>query len=309
MPVFNVERYISTSIESVLNQTYSNFELILIDDCSQDGSFELADRYRPDGRLKLFTNQENKGVSYTRNFGIQKANGDYIALLDSDDVWLPEYLEFQLKIIMQNPEISLLGCDFDLINEEGNDITPDEVKQVREDRDPSTTLIEYPIQHLIEKSPIVPSTWLARSDVLRNTKLFKEHLKVCEDHELILSLSMLGKVCETNRVMALYRKHSNQLTSKGERFLEYRAKAFDSFIENFPDAPVRIGLNIFKKRMSELHQVAGDHFYWNKKDYKEARNSYFKSLRYSPIYFSRWRNLLIASIPSRLQQAIRKYLG
>jgi glycosyltransferase involved in cell wall biosynthesis len=309
MPIFNVEAYLGTAIESALNQTYRNFELILINDCSPDRSFNLAQQYRSDNRLKFFSNSENKGLPYTRNVGIQQAKGEYIALLDSDDVWLPDFLEFQVKILTENPDISLLGCDFDMIDECGNDITPDEVKQARINRDSSTILIEYPIQHLIYKSPIVPSTWLARANVIRKTGLFKEHLKVCEDHELILSLSMLGKVCETNRVLALYRKHSSQLTSKGERFLEYRAKAFDSFLENFPDAPARIGTDKFKKRMSELHQVAGDHFYWDKKNYKEARNSYLKSIRYSTMDFSRWRNLLIALIPTRLQQLLRKYLG
>lgn len=308
MPVFNAERYLATAIESVLQQTHFNFELILIDDCSRDNSFIIAKRYESDGRMMVFQNRSNMGVSYTRNFGIQRAKGHYVAFLDGDDIWMPAFLECQLEILMKNPDIALLGCDFDLIDQEGNDITPPEVKQSRNNRNASQILIEYPIQHLIYKSPIIPSTWLVKADVINKAGLFKEHLIVCEDHELILSLSMLGRVCETNRILTLYRKHNSQLTTKGDLFLEYRARAFDSFLEHFPDAPARVGVAKLRKRMCELHQLAGDNFYWSKQDFKEARKSYLRSLSYSPIDFARWRNLTIAAIPSLLHRPLRKYL-
>ena len=97
VPMYNTRKYIWTCIESIFEQTFQDFEIILIDDCSTDGSLEFVLDHFHDNRLQIFRNRENFGTGYTLNFGIKNSIGDYIYILDSDDAILPETLETLLK--------------------------------------------------------------------------------------------------------------------------------------------------------------------------------------------------------------------
>ncbi len=109
MPSFNSEKTISSSIESVLNQTYHNWELILIDDGSSDQTISIIQSYiHQDSRIIFLQNQQNLGVSFTRNRGIAKASGNWIAFLDSDDQWHPDKLKKQVRVIERNPKVDLV---------------------------------------------------------------------------------------------------------------------------------------------------------------------------------------------------------
>ena len=99
MAAYNAEKTIELAIESVLNQTYSNFELLVINDCSKDGTAKLVEDFSAkDNRVRLISNEKNSGVSFTRKHGLEEANGSWIAILDSDDAWAPEKLEKQIEL-------------------------------------------------------------------------------------------------------------------------------------------------------------------------------------------------------------------
>lgn len=103
MPNYNCEKYLSETIESVLGQTYKNWELLIVDDCSTDNSVDVIKKYcESDERIKLFVNEKNSGAAASRNLAIKKAEGKWIAFLDSDDKWMPEKLEKQLKFMSDN---------------------------------------------------------------------------------------------------------------------------------------------------------------------------------------------------------------
>lgn len=103
MPAYNAEQYIAEAIESVLKQTYTNWELIIVNDCSTDATEQFAKKYQEqDKRIKLHSLPENKGVANARNIALQNAVGRYIAFLDSDDMWLPKKLEKQLDFMKVN---------------------------------------------------------------------------------------------------------------------------------------------------------------------------------------------------------------
>ncbi len=101
MPSWNTANFIAESIQSVINQTYTNWELIIVDDCSTDNTDEVVASFK-DERIRYFKNEVNSGAALTRNRAIREARGEYIAFLDSDDLWLPEKLEKMLSFMKEN---------------------------------------------------------------------------------------------------------------------------------------------------------------------------------------------------------------
>ena len=120
MPVHNAEKYIKESIESVIKQTYSQWELIIVNDASTDNSKKIIKEYLPNKKIKLIDLSKNSGVSVARNTGILNAKGNIIAFLDADDIWNPLKLEKQMKLL-KNKEVNFVYTGVSYINEEGKD--------------------------------------------------------------------------------------------------------------------------------------------------------------------------------------------
>ena len=120
MPSWNTGKYISESIQSVLAQTYTNWELIIVDDCSTDNTDEVV-AYFCDNRIKYLKNTQNIGAALTRNRALREANGEWIAFLDSDDIWLPEKLEKQIEFMKKNNYVFSYH-DFEKIDEAGKSL-------------------------------------------------------------------------------------------------------------------------------------------------------------------------------------------
>lgn len=126
-PLYNSEKYIGETIESVLNQSYSNWEMIIIDDQSSDNGVEIVEKYKKlDERIKLFLNDKNIGVSDSRNRGIESSKGKYIAFLDSDDLWKKNKLEIQIKFMEEN-RISISYTAYEKLREVGKNKSKIEV--------------------------------------------------------------------------------------------------------------------------------------------------------------------------------------
>ncbi len=121
IPNYNGERFAECAIDSALAQTYRNIEIIVIDDCSTDNSLTyIRDKYADDKRLRLIALNKNIGVANARNVGVKEARGEYIALLDNDDVWEEDKLERQMALAKQGADI--VYCSYDFIDENGNEI-------------------------------------------------------------------------------------------------------------------------------------------------------------------------------------------
>lgn len=120
MPTFNCGRFIGESIDSVLAQTYTDWELLIVDDCSTDNTKEVVQSY-PDKRIHYFCNDKNSGAAVTRNRALREAKGKYIAFLDSDDLWLPEKLEKQIAFMEKN-RYAFTYHEYDEIDEQSKPI-------------------------------------------------------------------------------------------------------------------------------------------------------------------------------------------
>lgn len=120
MPSWNTEKFIAESIQSVINQTYTNWELIIVDDCSTDHTDDVVASFHDD-RIRYYHNQKNSGAALTRNKALREARGEWIAFLDSDDLWMPEKLEHQIKF-MDKYDYCLSYTEYEKIDEDSNPI-------------------------------------------------------------------------------------------------------------------------------------------------------------------------------------------
>ena len=119
IPVYNAEKYLAKTLDSAINQTYKNIEIIAVNDCSKDASLQILNEYaQKDNRIKVYSNPENLRVAKTRNFAISKASGKYIAFLDADDIWHADKLQQQISI-MQDQNLPLTYTAIQFINDDG----------------------------------------------------------------------------------------------------------------------------------------------------------------------------------------------
>lgn len=119
-PVYNCEKYLKDTIENVMKQTYTNWEMILVDDCSTDKSEEVISKYtKIDKRVKYYKLKENSGAAIARNYALEKAEGRFIAYLDADDAWKVDKLEKQIKFMLDN-NYAFTCTSYEKIDEEGN---------------------------------------------------------------------------------------------------------------------------------------------------------------------------------------------
>lgn len=120
IPTYNTEKFIRDTLQSVQNQTYQNWEMILVDDASTDKTVSVIEEFaKNDDRIKLFKLEKNSGNGFARNIAVEKASGKYIAYLDADDLWFPEKLEKQIEFLKAN-NLPFTFSFYDCIDEEGN---------------------------------------------------------------------------------------------------------------------------------------------------------------------------------------------
>jgi glycosyltransferase involved in cell wall biosynthesis len=183
MANYNNEKYLPESINSILNQTYKNIELIIIDDCSSDDSKEIINNYSEiDNRVISLFNDRNMGPAFARNRGLEVAKSKYIAILDSDDIALRYRIEKQVNFLENNPYIFLVGGTVVIINENG-----DELNRVYCITKPSL---------LAKRLAVTTTHTLYHSAVMfRNTREFfyREKIKYSHDYDLYLRMISSGK--------------------------------------------------------------------------------------------------------------------
>ena len=231
MPIFNRQQYVAQAIESVLAQTFEDWELILVDDGSTDQSVEIAQRFAEEysGKIRWSSHAGgvNKGISATRNLGMRLARGEYIACLDSDDLWLPDKLEDQVCIATRHPEVALIfGAT--------NYWQPDEPGESRDVPaggpldcvvpPPSLFLTMYPIGTGVSPSM---NTLLLKRDVIINVGGWEESFRTTYEDQAMLCKIYLSETCyNSSKVYDLYRQHKDSIMWKELRGVRYYRKRY-----------------------------------------------------------------------------------
>ena len=218
IPVYNREGFIARAIESVLAQTFQDFELIVVDDGSTDQSAAIASRYP----ITLIR-QPNRGVSSARNAGIQASHGKIVAFLDSDDLWKPKKLEAHHRFFQENPDFKIHQTD-EIWIRKGKFLNKKKIHQKKEG------FIFYDSLHLCL---ISPSAVAIKKELFDEVGLFDESFEVCEDYELWLRITKRYPVGFTPEPLVVkYGGHGDQLSQKYYGMDRWRVKAMLPFCDD-----------------------------------------------------------------------------
>lgn len=219
MPVYNGERYLKEAIESILNQTFSDFEFIIINDCSSDKTEEIIKSYT-DERIVYVKNEKNMGVAATLNKGLAKAKGEYIARMDADDISLPERFKTQVDFMDKNADIGLCGSWIEFFGGKSGiaRLTTDN-KQAKTD--------------LIFSSCIAhPSVMMRKAVIEKYTLKYETEFEQMEDYALWYNFAKYTGVVSLPVVLLKYRCHSSQVTQNYTEEFEEKHKNFKRKILN-----------------------------------------------------------------------------
>ncbi len=204
MPVYNGEKYLRESIESILNQTFRDFEFLIINDGSTDKSREIITSFH-DPRIRLIDNPANIGLIKSLNFGLKLAKRELIARQDADDISYPTRLEQQVKFLGSHQKVVLLGTSAQVIDDNGN---------------PLNTILRMPVGllaihwYLMFQNPFLHSSVTYRNDIVwENMGGYNELFLHCEDYELFSRVAQAYPVENLPDILLNYRMHQDSITS------------------------------------------------------------------------------------------------
>jgi glycosyltransferase involved in cell wall biosynthesis len=210
MPVYNAGPYLEEAIASVLDQTFSDFELLLFNDASTDNSAQIISSFS-DQRIKSFSSEINQGHIFHLNAGLRLAKGEFIARMDADDVCMPERFEKQVAFLRHHPEVGVCGTLTTNINSNGEIIGHD----VIETNDEALRL------KLISNTCFSHPTVMMRKSILQRNQIeYSAELFPAEDYAIWTLLAVRTKFANIPQKLVQYRKHSNQVSSVKQKLLD-----------------------------------------------------------------------------------------
>ena len=220
IPTFNRKKTIGRAIQSVKNQSLSPFEILIIDDGSKDGTEEwVKEKFQ---NIK-YIYQNNQGVSSARNIGIENAYGDWVAFLDSDDEWLPNKLNEQVKAIGLNPEMKFFHTNEIWIR---NGIRVNQMKKHKK-------YGGYIFEKCLDICRVSPSSVLIQKAVFNDIGIFDESLSVCEDYDLWLRITSKYPVVFLDiPLIYKYGGHADQLSKVNDGIESYRIQSLEKIIKS-----------------------------------------------------------------------------
>ncbi len=325
MPVYNCEQYINDSVQSILNQTFKDFELIIIDDKSTDDTVDLIKKFEDD-RIVLIEKEKNSGYTDSLNYAVTIAKGDYIARMDGDDISMPERFKIQIDFLTKNEDVILCGTGMKVIDSDKILKHPSNYEEIK--------------VKLCFTNSIFHPTVLFRKKVLIENQ-YDKNFEPAEDYDLWTRLVFKGKLMNIDETLLHYRLHANQV-SNSKREIQINAATlaqlrmfqvlFDDeiiTIEKFKEAfnfndSSKIENLLFTLKFFKKAQIKNNQFkIYNELSFNEnieqAKISYLKhyfysngwSLRYLKVYIlniSISEFLTIMNLKSRIINKLKRKL-
>ncbi|QNM86253.1 glycosyltransferase family 2 protein [Polaribacter pectinis] len=293
MPVYNSEDYVGEAIESVLKQTYDNFEFLIVNDFSTDKSLDIILSYK-DSRIKVLNMKQNSGISETLNFGLLKAKGKYIVRMDSDDISLPNRIKKQVEFLEKNKEHVICGSNYSIIN--------------------SSNKVVLPEKHSIIKTGFLHSCCVAhptvviRKSILEKNKLFySKDNEPAEDYHLWSLLIHKGKFYNIQENLLAYRVHQNQIsqskkTAQDKKSFSVKINYIKTFYKELTKEETLMleKLLLYKKKMQDVDIKIFSDFVFNLK-ISNSKTNFFESKSFQN-YISTLENTFLTNYFSKYER-------
>lgn len=275
MSVYNKENYLGRAIESILKQTFENFEFIIIDDCSTDRSSELIAEYS-DQRIRVINNDENLGLTKSLNKGIALAKGNYIARMDADDISFSDRLEKQLLLFKDDPHLGGCGCWTEIIDNDDNSIGKWET-------DYSSEQIYY---FLNFRNCLTHSAMVFRKSIVDSLNGYNENIKFAQDYDLWQRMSKVARLAIIHEPLVRWRSNDEGISAaKQEEQGQFARKiACDNlypFLEKNIDTTY-VELLLGDRKISDIKQLKQRFSYY--RDLKRINSNILKE---APAFLNR----------------------
>lgn len=260
MPVLNGEKYIVEAIESILAQTYKNYELVAVNDGSTDRTCEILHQYQDRLELRYVRHPVNKGIAVSVNDGIRNSTGEYITFLDHDDIWFPYMLETQVENLESDPKFGMVHSDFQTIDA-GGTVIEESVAHCRDRKRPSGDVF----RELFMDSFIAASSVLIRKECFDRLGGFDESL-VWGDYHLWLRIARHYRIGYVPKVLTKYRQHNSQSTRTYDGQPPDKESvamiAIKKLLDQYPEIREELGERTIRRRMAMLYFDMAYNWLW-----------------------------------------------
>ena len=283
IPAYNAASYIKETLESVFAQTYRFFEIIVVNDGSPDTD-ALEEVLRPYQKRIVYITQENRGLSGARNTGLRSATGSMVALLDADDIWLPNYLEEQARFLREHPEFDLVYCNAKFFG--------DSIYDGKDYMDVCPSAGDATSSAIISRRCHVFVSVTARTGILKRFG-FDESLRSCEDFDCWLRFTAAGhRIGYHRKVLVRYRKHAASLSADPTWMANYNIRVLTNALTLWPEGSeeTRLLLQAKATKTAELENIRGKLALRNQDipaaiSHLQAANTFYKSTKISAVIF------------------------
>ncbi len=272
----NGQEYLNEAIESVINQTYTNWEIVFLDNCSTDKSFEIVKNYNND-KIKVFKSDKYLVCGEARNLAISKATGKYIAFLDSDDIWEKTKLQMQLNLI-EKTKNKIVYCNSFIKNKK--------LKLLSKKKLPEGNLTK----RIINNNPIIFSSVMFDSDIFFKENYRFNKYEIIEDLDIFFRLSKNHNFSAVQSPLVIYRDHQNMISKKK---FELHIDELSNWADEFKDEIDKNDLNKMKSKI-----------YYNKSSIN-LKNYHFEDF-FENLKFVKQNNLIIRLLIKFVIQNIKR---
>jgi glycosyltransferase involved in cell wall biosynthesis len=301
MPAYNAGPYIHEAVESILKQTYTNFEFLIINDGSKDNTLEVLKKY-DDPRIKII-DQKNKGLIASLNEGIDIAKGDIIARMDADDVCLPNRLELQNKFLKEHPDYVMIGSEADAMDKDGNYL----MKLV-----PIGHTNEEINERIDDKCPFIHPCVTFRKNAVIKAGKYPRNALTFEDHLLWKELLAIGKVCNLRQVLLQVRFNPESVTIdekwRGKEFIAIRRRSIHNGFLADEDAVVLRKLissqNLGEYKQASYYAMVGKKYLWDNPDSALARKNFKEAIKHYPRHLVTYVLYMFSFVPAPLRKFV-----
>jgi len=241
MPLFNTGRYAGDAVQSLLSQSFSDFELIVVDDASTDGSAEVIRSFR-DPRINMLTNEKNQGIAISRNIGLRAATGKYIAPFDSDDMAMPQKFEKQVDFLKRNPDFGMVGSWAKLIDGDGNTLPKKWKPDAPAERIPAILLF---------RNYFIQSAVVLRREIIPEGG-YRPGFNIAEDYFMWTEIAQKSRVWNFPEYLVYHRIHDRSaIGSDAARVALFDARVFEYAFE-------RLGITLDEHALSLMLKIKNE---------------------------------------------------